>query len=190
MTVDRKQLIVQAAFKSFSLFGYKGTTMEQVAKIAKVGKGTIYTFFQNKEELFNEILHNVIMEMRDVAKSSIDKNRTFFQNLNQVLFKTLEFRRKHELMVRLYHEVKEIGTPAAMDGLKKFESEIRKFIEIQVEKAIERKEIKHCDPEITAFIIFRLYISFVSEWSSLRDELDNEKIAELFQLYLAEGLAM
>ncbi|MFD2875388.1 TetR/AcrR family transcriptional regulator [Paenibacillus rhizoplanae] len=49
----------------FSLFGYKATTMDQVAKIANVGKGTIYTFFTNKEQLFDEILRDVILEMKN-----------------------------------------------------------------------------------------------------------------------------
>ncbi len=48
---DRKKLIVEAAAKSFSEFGYKATTMDHVARSAGVGKGTIYTFFKNKEEL-------------------------------------------------------------------------------------------------------------------------------------------
>ena len=54
--MDRRQEILEAATKSFSLFGYKATTMEQIAKIANVGKGTIYTFFENKEVLFQEIV--------------------------------------------------------------------------------------------------------------------------------------
>ncbi|MBW4840864.1 MAG: TetR/AcrR family transcriptional regulator, partial [Paenibacillaceae bacterium] len=52
--VDRRKLVVEAAEKSFALFGYKATTMDHVAKIANVAKGTIYTFFTNKEELFDE----------------------------------------------------------------------------------------------------------------------------------------
>ena len=56
MATDRRKMIVEAATKSFSLFGYKATTMDQVAKLANVGKGTIYTFFKNKEELFEEII--------------------------------------------------------------------------------------------------------------------------------------
>lgn len=55
MSVDRKKLILEAATKSFSLFGYKATTMDQVAKIANVGKGTIYTFYKNKEELLKKL---------------------------------------------------------------------------------------------------------------------------------------
>ena len=41
MATDKKLKIINAAKKSFSNFGYKATTMDQIAKIAQVGKGTI-----------------------------------------------------------------------------------------------------------------------------------------------------
>lgn len=50
---DRKKLIVEAAAKSFSEFGYKATTMDHVARSAGVGKGTIYTFLKTKKNCFN-----------------------------------------------------------------------------------------------------------------------------------------
>ena len=46
--IDRRQQVIHAAAQSFAMFGYKATTMDQVAKIANVGKGTIYTFSQTK----------------------------------------------------------------------------------------------------------------------------------------------
>ena len=49
MAIDRKRSIIEAATKSFSAFGYKATTMDQVAKLANVGKGTIYTFSKIKK---------------------------------------------------------------------------------------------------------------------------------------------
>lgn len=38
MSIDRKKLILEAATKSFTQFGYKATTMDLVAKLANVGK--------------------------------------------------------------------------------------------------------------------------------------------------------
>lgn len=57
MAIDRKQSVVDAASKSFALFGYKATTMEQVAKLANVGKGTIYTFLKTKKSYSMKLLH-------------------------------------------------------------------------------------------------------------------------------------
>ena len=74
MMIDRRQEIIAAATKSFTLFGYKATTMDQVAKIANVGKGTIYTFFSNKEELFQEIAMTLIRE-RDAHTNKRSNHR-------------------------------------------------------------------------------------------------------------------
>ena len=82
--MDRKQEILMAANKSFSLFGYKATTMEQIAKIANVGKGTIYNFFENKEVLFQEIVLHMIEEMKLEAVNVIIEDAPFQQNAHAV----------------------------------------------------------------------------------------------------------
>ena len=49
MSADKRERIIEAATQSFSEYGFKGTTMDRVARIAKVGKGTVYVFFKNKD---------------------------------------------------------------------------------------------------------------------------------------------
>ena len=76
--MDRRGMIIEAATKSFSLFGYKATTMDQVAKLANVGKGTIYTFFKNKEELFNEIVDIIALnKFKKQYKRVVDNDSLF-----------------------------------------------------------------------------------------------------------------
>lgn len=190
MSVDRKQNIVDAAARSFTLFGYKATTMDQVARIASVAKGTIYTFFKNKEELFNDIIDQLIFEMKLVAKNAIQPNQTFAENLHQALFKALEFRKKHQLALQLSQEVKEIGTPEAIEAIQKLEDAVLSFVKKQVHAAIEKGEIKRCDPEVTAYVMVKMYIALVIDWEKENEPLDKQKIGELFRLYLLEGLAM
>jgi len=190
VAVDRKKQIIEAAHKSFSLFGYKATTMDQVAKLANVGKGTIYTFFTNKEELFDEILKDVIGQVRDLASESIRPDEPFIDNLNRFLSSALEFRQQHEFMIRLTHEMNEIGTQAAKEGMLKIEKAILLFIAEHIQIAIDRGELKACDPEITAFAMFKLYVAFVFDWERSHEPLEKEQIAELFGLYLVQGLAV
>ncbi|WP_100182465.1 TetR/AcrR family transcriptional regulator [Candidatus Nitrosotenuis aquarius] len=47
-----KHLIFEAALKNFSKFGYYQTKMDDIAKSANVSKGTLYLYFQSKEDLF------------------------------------------------------------------------------------------------------------------------------------------
>ncbi|QTH42410.1 TetR/AcrR family transcriptional regulator [Cohnella sp. LGH] len=189
MAIDRRKQIVEAAAKSFSLFGYKATTMDQVAKLANVGKGTIYTFFNNKEELFDEIMNSLIQEMKHVAEAEYDPGGSFFDNLNRVLGRILDFREKHQLAVKMAHEVRDIGTPKALEGLNRLENAILSYIQVKVQTAIDKGELKRCDPEVTAFVMLKLYLALASEWQTVHEPLKKEKITELFQLYLLRGLA-
>lgn len=189
MSIDRRRLIVDAAAKSFALFGYKGTTMDQVAKIANVGKGTIYTFFSNKEELFQEIMNRLIGEMKRVAEEVVDPSRKFFDNLNLVLDQLLDFREEHELAIKLSQEVKEIGTQMAQDGIYQIEKAVVGYIQQQVQAAIDKGEIKPCDPEMTAFVMLKLYMALTADWKKSHQPLDKTRVAELLRFYLQEGLA-
>ncbi|MCU9614959.1 TetR/AcrR family transcriptional regulator [Caldibacillus lycopersici] len=187
--VDRKQLIIDAATKSFSLFGYKATTMDQVSKIANVGKGTIYTFFVNKEELFKEIVGKLIEDMIKKANSTIDPEKSFSENLHYVLYEILQFRRQHQLMIKLIQEEQEMKTPAVSDMLQEIEDAIVSFISENISIAIKKQYIKQCNPELTAFVAFRLYISLISDWEKHHQPLEKEEIADLFELYFIKGLS-
>ncbi|MDL4840990.1 TetR/AcrR family transcriptional regulator [Aquibacillus rhizosphaerae] len=189
MTVDRKSLIVDAATRSFSLFGYKATTMDQVAKLANVGKGTIYTFFKNKEELFDEIITSLIKEMRTTAEASMDSSLSLYENVSLVLFKLLEYRKEHQLTIKLFQEEREIGTPAALEFKAKLEATIVHYIKKLIQKAIDNNEIKPCNPEITAFAMLKLYIALIFDWEQTRKPLEKDEISRLFELYFFEGLS-
>lgn len=188
--IDRKKSIIQAATKSFSMFGYKATTMDQVAKIANVGKGTIYTFFKNKEELFDQIVSTMIMEMKEVAEQAMDGHQSFFENAHHALYRILEFRTEHQLMLKLIQEEQEMRTPAVQEVLERVEVTIVSYIKQKIEEAIENGEIRECDPEITAFLLFKMYIALVSDWEKRHKPLSEEKIAELIKVYFLRGLSI
>ncbi|HEY4554298.1 MAG TPA: TetR/AcrR family transcriptional regulator [Bacillaceae bacterium] len=189
MAIDRRQLIVDAATKSFSLFGYKATTMDQVAKLANVGKGTIYTFFSNKEELLEEIASRLIKEMKAAAEETMEDHLSFYENVNRALARLMEFRKEHQLTIKLFQEEKEMGTQAVMDVMMKIESAIIHYIKEKVETAMDKGEIKVCNPEITAFVMFKLYIALNIDWEKQHSSLSKDEISHLFELYLFTGLS-
>jgi len=188
--VDRRKLVIEAAEKSFALFGYKATTMDQVAKIANVAKGTIYTFFTNKEELFDEILRSVIMEMKRVIEPEIDEEKPFFENLHRAMDALLGFRREHELLIKLSQEVRDFGTPKAKEGLEQIENAILEYLERHLSRAAEREEIRSYDPKLLAFVVFKLYIALTSDWNKNNPPLSKEQIKEFIRDFLAGGLLL
>jgi AcrR family transcriptional regulator len=68
-----KDKIVQAAITTFSKYGYDKTRMDDIAKSAKLGKGTLYLYFKSKEELFYAISENSIKELKEQLSKLFSK---------------------------------------------------------------------------------------------------------------------
>lgn len=189
-TIDRRRQIVEAATKSFSLFGYKATTMDQVARIANVGKGTIYTFFANKEELFDDILQGVLLEMKRITEEQVAEDKSFFDNLYNALDGVLEFREEHELLIKLAQEVREFGTPQAREAMQRVENVIIDYLGKQISRAIEQGEISQINPEVASFVMFKLYIALASDWNKQHKPLTKDEIKNYIKLFLTDGIAV
>lgn len=57
MSIDNtKDSILSVATKLFSRFGFHKTSMDEIAKIARKAKGSLYYHFASKEELFKEVV--------------------------------------------------------------------------------------------------------------------------------------
>ncbi|MBS7344631.1 MAG: TetR/AcrR family transcriptional regulator [Caryophanon sp.] len=189
--MDRRQEILSAATKSFTLFGYKATTMDQVAKIANVGKGTIYTFFNNKEELFNEIVIALIREMKGQADAVLDPHVSLMDNAQRAMMKMLQFREQHLLFAKLVEEEKALRTPAVKHMLLTIEEEIVSYVAGRLDKGVAKGEIRPCDSQMVAYLLLKSYLAFVVDWQHVHDEpLSEEKIWDLFKETIFRSLAI
>lgn len=54
-----RQLITESAQRLFLHYGYKKTTIDDIAQEAGIGKGTVYLYFDGKEEIMLTIAENV-----------------------------------------------------------------------------------------------------------------------------------
>ncbi len=59
-TIERRQAILAAALEEFSSRGFEATRLDDVAKRAKIAKGTIYLYFRDKESLFQELIRDML----------------------------------------------------------------------------------------------------------------------------------
>jgi len=74
--IEIRDIIVNAATKFFSKFGFSKTTMSEIAMHTHKAKGLLYYYFNSKEELFNEVLKQelgkVKAELGKIAVSDKD----------------------------------------------------------------------------------------------------------------------
>ncbi len=79
----RKKIIISAG-QIFSRYGFKKTTMDEIAKALKMGKSSVYYYFKSKEEIFEavvlyeaNILRNELTAAIKSVESPVDKMRKY-----------------------------------------------------------------------------------------------------------------
>ncbi|HNX67284.1 MAG TPA: helix-turn-helix domain-containing protein, partial [Bacteroidales bacterium] len=60
---DAKAKIVEIAREIFTRFGFKKTTMEEIAVASRKGKSSIYYYFTSKEDVFKAVVEREAEEM-------------------------------------------------------------------------------------------------------------------------------
>src|SRR5918994_3351764 len=115
-----KNKIIKSAISTFSRYGYDKSRMDDIAKIAKLSKGTIYLYFKNKEELFNAIserntneLKNQLTKLFDNKDDLITCIKNFYEDFDdqgyRMFFEIIaESSRNKKLKQLLYQERRKI----------------------------------------------------------------------------------
>ena len=89
MAKNKRDDIMEAALILFAERGYDGTTVPMIAEKAKVGAGTIYRYFENKESLVNSLFQTYIGKFSDMLKSSLDEHSNDFRQQFHLLFQQM-----------------------------------------------------------------------------------------------------
>lgn len=64
-TADKREVIITSALDLFRHYGYRRTSMEDIARAAAVAKGTLYLYFKSKDELFEAICRSLAEQVAE-----------------------------------------------------------------------------------------------------------------------------
>ncbi|MCU0471741.1 MAG: TetR/AcrR family transcriptional regulator [Bacteroidales bacterium] len=81
----RKKIIITAG-EIFSHYGFKKTTMDEIAKALKMGKSSIYYYFQGKEQIFEAVVLNEANILRNELTTSIKSVDSPIEKMRNYVF--------------------------------------------------------------------------------------------------------
>ena len=101
MEQAKKECILTAAARAFARFGFKKTSVEEIAKDAGVAKGTVYLACDTKEDLFYQAVHREVRAWSAEIAKLIDPRRAADQLLIECARAGLEYMQKRPLVREL-----------------------------------------------------------------------------------------
>lgn len=184
---DKRIRIIEAAMEVFSGNLFHQVTMEEVAVRAKVGKGTIYLYFENKEDLFRETLKYAMELYFSRLREGIKAAGGPKERLKKILTLQLNFLKEDATVIYLLVE-KSMAPPLIFrEEMEKSWKRMTSFIRDLIEEGIAAGVFRDMDAELAAHIYLGGLISLTHKVAFQREEESLEHLAEKFADILLEG---
>ena len=82
---DQKETIADEFQRRFTHFGFKKTTVGEVAQALEISKKTIYQYFDSKEEVFYYIVSRVARQYRRRMEKELNAYSTYREKVEQLV---------------------------------------------------------------------------------------------------------
>jgi len=97
----KKKAILKASFTNFLQYGFRRTSMEDIASSIGISRAALYLHFKNKQEIFRSLSHQLQDEGLNSAEIALNQENT----LEQRLIEAFESRHLVEAFDSIYSSV-------------------------------------------------------------------------------------
>ncbi|MEG6550944.1 TetR/AcrR family transcriptional regulator [Desulfocurvibacter africanus] len=98
---NKRTLIMAAAEKLFTSRRFHEITLDDIAREAHVGKGTIYTHFRDKNDLFFQVTTSGLDDLCDLLRLRVSSAAPFAQQLQEACGEVCSFFAKRRELFRM-----------------------------------------------------------------------------------------
>lgn len=162
---DKKKRILQATEKLLATYGFHGLSMQMVAKEAGVAAGTIYRYFEDKEDLLHQLHDHILSHVANKITQNVsddmplkERFRTIWLNIwtmanqedaplvNRGQFDNLPRRQGQEqrqIEKKMFAKVNQLFDEGKACGLfKPLDNEILGVLSLEPSACLARRQIK------------------------------------------------
>lgn len=97
----RRSDILAAATKVFAQKGFEATRMEEIAKAAEIGKGTLYRYFHSKDTVYEATVRQALSKLAALTEEHVSKESGFAGKLAAFISVRIAFWDEQQQLYRI-----------------------------------------------------------------------------------------
>jgi len=101
---QKRKRIIESAAKLFSQKGYHEVMMEDVARLSSIAKGTVYNYFESKEQLYFSIMKQRMEKLTISLKEKIKDETSSIESLHSFIIHLYMFMMKYQSFFLMYQK--------------------------------------------------------------------------------------
>lgn len=175
----KREAILESALDLFGERGFHGTAVPLVADHAKVGAGTIYRYFESKEQLVNALYRREKRAMLDALLTDFPFDRPAREQFRTFFHRMATYAKASPRAVRfleLHHHA-----PYLDEESRHLEEHGNRLFETTIRQAVEQEAMKNLPPHVLVAVIWGVFLGLLRSWTEGRLELDEATIEAVEQ---------
>ena len=100
--LQRRSDIFHAAERVFAEKGFHGASIEEIARAAEYGTGTVYLYFRDKETLYVELFEEKIRELLEFVTGRVDEETEPWEALRRFIHARMEYFDRNRPFFKMY----------------------------------------------------------------------------------------
>lgn len=173
---EKRAEILKAAARVFVEYGFDGAKIEDIAKAAGIGKGTVYEYFESKTDLFREMLRNSVEEYRQALAEKIAQGRDIREKILNCSQYSTRFLSENLDMLEMAWQASTLMSKETRTWLIEEKLSIFRLLEDMVKDGVARAELRQgLEPELAVFSILGTIHQYYGKKVFL-DEVAPEKL--------------
>lgn len=176
---NRRSMIIDAAIKVFAQKGFHDTKIADIAKVAQVADGTIYLYFDNKDDLLIKVFEEMIVDLLDKAKVKLDQIEDKVEKIKSFIDLHIEFCENNPhsaklLIIELRQSPEFYNKYPEFWPIKHYLG----FLNDLCREAVTSGHIRQIDPELLTTIIFGSLDFTITTWLLSKSKIDLKRIKD------------
>ena len=185
----KEEQIINAARELFKNYGFKKVSMDEIARKAGVTKRTVYKYFASKQDLLKFFINEELINMKKIIEDTEKRNSDFFECVHECIFRLLQYKHKRKFLKVILEEAEVLKDKKITKEISVIDEQIQKYIKEKLKYAVKEKYIDVENIDIAAFLIYKMYIALMFDWSETYKKLDDKVIADSILKFVLNGIS-
>ncbi len=175
----KKNEIVNAAMRVFAQKGFANTKMSDIARAAKIGKGTIYEYFNNKNDIFEQGFLSLMESWETNIAKKIYKITDPEEKLKAIFYSFLDFFEGEQgeiidVMLDFWAEAirQKDERLRQIINLEEIYQDLRKIVMAVLEEGIRIGKFKPMNTFMVASLLIGMTDGLMLQWIMNKEQID------------------
>ena len=186
---EKRQLVYEAALQLFSRYGFKKTTVEDIADALGMTKGNLYLYAINKQDLYESAVAWALYNWQQNSRASGDKEESCAAKIYAYFFTGYQYLESDEVLRNLIINDQSLF-PLTESGDRFYEINLasRQILEGYLEAGVKTGEFRTFEVAGVAELLYSFYVMLVIKRYLVPGEIPSQQALETAFDLILNGL--